>query len=451
MKLERRPSTPSPTQPVELRAATPARLPTRPTSDSFELKPNQANALTTSPLFGPLPDRTLPPLSVALESDAITPLPLSKLPVPSDVVSALNAAKNVLVVGHVFPDGDAIGSAVGLARALKAAGKKAVPCVDDTLIGGKFRSIADPGELKTAADLAGQKFDTVVIVDVAESNRIGGAAAFLKTAERVVVLDHHQVAATHEGLGLPSKTPLIPWVERRADAAAFLVAAVASRIVPESDGAWHHVAPPLLAAMLTDTLGFSQNGVAGGSLRVFKHVLTTHADGDLETIERRLSYELPKEAQAVLDGRFDAVPKASRPRARSLRAQRGFAVPAGAAAVISIPKGLHTLALEVARRSDPGANENDIKGALIERLEKVARRGKLAALIMEGDEGSFVSLRSTEQGLALELAQALGGGGHANKAAARPSGSLDEVEAKVTKWISNWDEAERLRLRVGHF
>ena len=44
--------------------------------------------------------------------------------VPSQIIEALRQADNVLIVSHVFPDGDALGSQLALGEILESLGKK---------------------------------------------------------------------------------------------------------------------------------------------------------------------------------------------------------------------------------------------------------------------------------------------------------------------------------------
>ncbi|HEY1098003.1 MAG TPA: DHH family phosphoesterase, partial [Myxococcota bacterium] len=247
-----------------------------------------------NPQLPPLPSRRLPAVDAALLDPTLTALSPSSIAVPDDVMAALRTAKRVLVIGHVPPDGDCVGTAAGLCAALKAAGKHAVAVVDDALPAAS-RAIA-LGNVGRAAAHADDSFDLVVVVDVAAAARIGGAAAFVAAADHVLVIDHHEGGPTRDGLGLKASATLTTWNDPRADAAAVLVAGVAARL---GDDAFAAASRPLAAAMYTDTLGFKAPGAKLDTLRLFKGIVGDASS--LSTLRASLSPPLPPSVRAVLD------------------------------------------------------------------------------------------------------------------------------------------------------
>jgi phosphoesterase RecJ-like protein len=63
------------------------------------------------------------------------------------IIEALRASETVCVVGHVRPDGDCIGSQVGLALALRNEGKK-VTCWNEDPIPRKLAFLDPDGLLR---------------------------------------------------------------------------------------------------------------------------------------------------------------------------------------------------------------------------------------------------------------------------------------------------------------
>ncbi|HHD11256.1 MAG TPA: bifunctional oligoribonuclease/PAP phosphatase NrnA, partial [Deltaproteobacteria bacterium] len=49
----------------------------------------------------------------------------------SDAIEEIKKGRRFLVISHVNPEGDAVGSLLGLALALKEAGKDVVPYLED--------------------------------------------------------------------------------------------------------------------------------------------------------------------------------------------------------------------------------------------------------------------------------------------------------------------------------
>lgn len=107
----------------------------------------------------------------------------------SAVVDALGRSKNVILCGHVMPDGDCIGSVLALGRALKKMGKKVVLLSPDP-VPEMYAFL--PGASDIQINLTGQEeFDTFVVMDCSVPNRLGRYKNLLDQAERVIVLDHH--------------------------------------------------------------------------------------------------------------------------------------------------------------------------------------------------------------------------------------------------------------------
>jgi len=106
-------------------------------------------------------------------------------------IDALNASDRLLLTCHVKPDGDALGSLLGLGLALKDAGKDVTFFIEDPapdtlqfLPGSQYlvNEVANPLPEET----------TLVVLDCNEPHRIGKQAQrLIEQASLIVVLDHH--------------------------------------------------------------------------------------------------------------------------------------------------------------------------------------------------------------------------------------------------------------------
>lgn len=373
----------------------------------------------------PLLPRRLPDLDAAIVDPTITVRSPRDVAVPDDVMAALRTAKRVLVIGHVPPDGDCVGSAAGLCAALKAAGKEAVAVVDDALPASS-RAIANGG-VHRAADVAGQEFDLVVVVDVAAAARIGGAATHVAKAAHVLVIDHHEGGPTREGLGLRADAQLTTWNDPHADAAAVLVAGVAARL-DDTGAAFAAAQRPLASAMYTDTLGFKAPGASIDTLRLFKGVVDT--PGSLAALRASLQPPLPPAVAAVLDAPSPSITKAG--------------------ARLVVDSSTWNKALDTARRVAPELVLQDLRGHLADRLDALRDAHGFAALAIDEDVGVRVSLRSLADGPAHDVATALGGGGHGRAAASFLRGvPLDEALTKLSTSTTQMQLALEAKVRSG--
>jgi len=103
---------------------------------------------------------------------------------------ALRRASSVVVCAHVRPDGDAMGSVLGLTLALRENGVAAVPTLaHGSHVPSTYSFLPGYSLFVPVHDLeAPQVF---VALDSPNADRIGDAAKLAKAAETVIVIDHH--------------------------------------------------------------------------------------------------------------------------------------------------------------------------------------------------------------------------------------------------------------------
>ncbi len=107
-----------------------------------------------------------------------------------EAVRRVRAASRILVVAHEKPDGDAMGSTLGMWHTLRALGKEAVAFnVHGVPQGLEFL----PGASAVRSELAGEApFDLTLVLDCAERHRVGAGFPAAGWGAEVVVIDHHQ-------------------------------------------------------------------------------------------------------------------------------------------------------------------------------------------------------------------------------------------------------------------
>lgn len=104
------------------------------------------------------------------------------------ILELIDGAKTVCVVGHVRPDGDCVGSQLGLALALESAGKEVTVWNQDPMP-DKLRFL-DP-DRRLAKPRAGQKFDLVIATDCASAERLGRVGEHIGERGVLINIDHH--------------------------------------------------------------------------------------------------------------------------------------------------------------------------------------------------------------------------------------------------------------------
>lgn len=129
------------------------------------------------------------------------------------ILEELNGMEKIAVSGHIRPDGDCVGSCMGLYLYLK----KALPCAQIDLYLEKpapiFNCIDRIEEIKSdcSADIV---YDVCIVVDTA-NGRMGDAEKYFHSAKKTINIDHH--ISNANGCGV------INYVNPKASSASELV------------------------------------------------------------------------------------------------------------------------------------------------------------------------------------------------------------------------------------
>lgn len=109
----------------------------------------------------------------------------------AQMAEALSACDTFVISGHVNPDGDCLGSALALGKALRKLGKEVqVLLVEDTPVEPGLRFLPGFADLMPAERYEGTP-DAFVYVDVSVRQRIGCGTAIADRAAHRFAIDHH--------------------------------------------------------------------------------------------------------------------------------------------------------------------------------------------------------------------------------------------------------------------
>lgn len=177
----------------------------------------------------------------------------------------LRACDGFAVIGHVSPDGDAAGSCVAVAMALRAMGKRAFAC----LPGGMpkmFSRFAGADGVIAAGAKPPFSPETALALDVSDEGRLGDARALFDGCAARAVLDHH---ATNPGFG---DVCLIDG--GRAATGELALELIEALGVPLS----REMAEWLYIAISTDSGNFSFSSTTPGTMRAAAKLIEAGAD-----------------------------------------------------------------------------------------------------------------------------------------------------------------------------
>ncbi|RLB47681.1 MAG: bifunctional oligoribonuclease/PAP phosphatase NrnA [Deltaproteobacteria bacterium] len=314
-----------------------------------------------------------------------------------EIGALLRGGHRFLVAGHRSPDGDAFGSALGLARGLRALGKTVdVYCPDP--IPSHLAFLVEGEEILRELPGAG-RWDAAVVTDVAAPSLMPAAFPSEEIRGPLIVLDHH---ASHEDFG--------DHVIR--DIAACSTGEVVWGLLRDLGLTGPSAVPPaaaraLYAAVVSDTGGFRFSSTTAATLRLGAELVEAGA-----------------EPWPTARGLFEEWPRPRLELLREVLCRIDFAFD-GRLAIIEIDR-------ELLGRT--GATDDMIDG-LVGYGRRVAGV-EVAALLWEQDPPSEtgrvrLSLRASGDCDVAKIAGALGGGGHRSAAGATLSCSLAAARARV--------------------
>jgi phosphoesterase RecJ-like protein len=112
------------------------------------------------------------------------------------IKARIRAAQRILITSHIRPDGDAIGSLLGLGLALQDAGKQVEMVLADGVPAG-FKHLPGSEQIRTKAT---GEFDLIVTADCSDLKRVGGTLNGYRPP--AIVIDHHVTTDAFGGLNL---------------------------------------------------------------------------------------------------------------------------------------------------------------------------------------------------------------------------------------------------------
>ncbi|MEM9193755.1 MAG: DHH family phosphoesterase [Myxococcota bacterium] len=314
------------------------------------------------------------------------------------VLRALDQVRDLVVSGRRFvvschrrPDGDALGSALGLTYVLRAVGKEAVLYHPERLPS----TLQFLGEIEAPeTELPTGEIDGVFVTDTATPTLL--PEPWLETTAPLVVIDHHVASVDFGDILLRDPD---------ACSAGAVVLRIAERLgvspLPSE------AATPLYASMVADTGGFRYPNTTADVLRAAADLVDAGAEP--WPVASNLFETWPRERMGLLSAVLATLEVYEE----------------GAVATVRVTQKM---------MGDVGAEDDMVDGLVnyARHLDGV----EIAALLWErpadnGTRVTKVSLRSQGRYDVSAIAMALGGGGHRAAAAAELPGTLDTIEARI--------------------
>jgi phosphoesterase RecJ-like protein len=314
-------------------------------------------------------------------------------------VAALCGADEIVLACHISPDGDALGSMLGLAHALHRRGTRVLPSFTEPFVVPASLRVLPGRDLLVEPAAVPAAPRLMVTFDTGSADRLGTLAAQAAAAAEVLVVDHH-ATNTHYGT--------MHLVDPAAPATAVLVAELVRRLGVPLDA---KIAACLYAGLVTDTGSFRFAGTTPATHRLAAELLSTGIRPDV------LGREL-----------FDSHPFGWLPMIGKVLA-RARLEPAAVGGL-----GLVWSETRLAELTEHGLAADQAESVV--DLVRTAREAEVAAVLKELPDGRWaVSVRSKGQVDVGAACVALGGGGHRFAAGftstAGPDGTLPALRAAL--------------------
>jgi len=304
----------------------------------------------------------------------------------SQVVELIEKKQKFGITTHIKPDGDGVGSSLGLCWLLQSLGKSAEVLVHGD-IPVAYRSLPGADQIRDV-DSIDAKYDAVFVIECSDLERPGIHGL---NNEFTVNIDHH---ATSEHFGT------INWIDSTASAVGEMIynlcKAIGGKITPE-------IAECVYMALVTDTGSFHFSNTTDRTLKVASELVK--AGVKPAEVSEAVYNNYPWSRIELMRQVLDTVKRDESGQVASLR---------------------QTLKM----REVAGAVDGDNNGFVNIPL---SAREVLAVVYMRevGNDQYRVSLRSKGDINVARVAEKYGGGGHRNAAGLRIEGSWDEKEREL--------------------
>ena len=322
--------------------------------------------------------------------------------IPGDMETAcdmLRASRKVLIVDHVKPDGDAVGSSLAIFTSMQKAGKECLVACADPLPRSSFFLRGSDSILIGSSIPAEFRPDLIVTVDCGSVSQIGAIYTEneqLFTTVPILNVDHHATTTMFGTCNI---------VDTTAAASAEVIFLLISHCGLPID---KDIATDLLYGIIMDSQGFRTSNTTARTLELAAELM--QAGADLVSVNDASFREKPYSAQKLLG--------------EVLQHMRRRGPIVWSAITRDMLAGTNAAEAE----SDGAINHMiDISGILV------------AALFKESDNGKIrVSLRSTPAVDIGTLAARMDGGGHRQAAGATLDGPLEKAEKLLIDAIADY-------------
>ena len=302
-----------------------------------------------------------------------------------EIKRRIDEAGNILLTSHTRPDGDAIGSLLGLGSILKQNNKEVQMVLEDG-VPSNFHHLQGSGEIRKSIK---DGFDVSIILDCSDLERVGSVLE--KDSVPTINIDHHVTNLNFAEINLVNtKDPATTVILTK------LCGALDLSISPSA-------AEAFLTGIITDTIGFRTNNMNPETMRIAADLMELGAD--LPTLYKKSLLDISYQAARLWGAGLSA---------------------------IQVEDRLLWTTLTQSDREEVGYYGKD-DADLVNFLSSIKDADVFIIFIEQPDGTVKVSWRSRNKYDVSKIASKFGGGGHKPAAGAMINGTLETAKSEVLK------------------
>ena len=207
----------------------------------------------------------------------------------------IEEAVNILVVSHHDPDGDALGSSLGLSLFLNSIEKKTTVYNRDKC--PEYLNFIDSSNLVNSIENISDDFDLILLLDLNDFERTGeDMSIYLKNTQTdIIVIDHHQNPKIKTNFSL---------IDANSSSTGILIY---NLILSFGQPINNLIATLLLTTIITDTSSFRNSNTNSEALRVASELINLGANMQLinsSLLNERSLNQLLLEKEILLNHEF---------------------------------------------------------------------------------------------------------------------------------------------------
>ena len=305
------------------------------------------------------------------------------------IILSLNSSEEIAILPHISADGDALGSSLAMALAMKTLGKKVKVILDEDIpqlygfLPGRHLSEVYTGKEK--------KYETVVALDTGDIGRLGNRLEIFESAKVTINIDHHNTN---------SEFAFHHYVSTDSAAGGEIIYKLVKMmgVNPDQD-----IATCLYVAIVTDTGGFRYSNTTSLTHQIISDLIKVGVN--VAEISQFVFDTTSYEKVMLMGSAIQALELLEK----------------GEVAFISLTNDIIKLT---------GAKEEECDG--IVNLGRNIRGVKVAAMLRQLENGEIkVNLRSSSDLDVSAIASAYSGGGHKKAAGYTTKGSLNNAKKQL--------------------